>query len=44
MTAAFITLLCALVLAAAVIVIQARKIGWLKESGHKLMEDAQKLE
>lgn len=43
MTAAFITLLCALVLAAAVIVIQARKISWLKEAGLKLVEDAKEL-
>lgn len=38
MTAAFITLLSVLVLAAAVIVIQARRISWLKEAGHDLVE------
>lgn len=38
MTAAFITLLCALVLAAAVIVIQAKRISWLKKAGHELVE------
>ena len=38
MTAAFITLLCALVLAAAVIVIQVKRISWLKEVKDELEE------
>lgn len=39
MIAAFITLLCALVLAAAVIAIQAGKISWLKEVKDELIDE-----